>query len=60
MAETIADVVGFKGNILWGDPKDNGAMVKILDYTKLDTVYSDRPKTSLYDGLNASKEYYNG
>jgi len=60
MAETIADVVGFKGNILWGDPKDNGAMVKILDYTKLDAVYSDRPKTSLYDGLNASKEYYNG
>ena len=60
MAETIADVVGFTGNILWGDPKDNGAMVKILDYTKLDTVYSNRPKTSLYDGLDASKEYYNG
>tara|TARA_B100000900_G_scaffold109087_1_gene91026 strand:- start:8046 stop:8924 length:879 start_codon:yes stop_codon:yes gene_type:complete len=60
MAETIADVVGFTGNILWGDPKDNGAMVKILDYTKLDTVYPDRPKTSLHDGLVASKEYYNG
>jgi len=60
MAEIIADVVGFTGNILWGDPKDNGAMVKILDYTKLDTVYPDRPKTSLYDGLDASKEYYNG
>ena len=60
MAETIADVVGFTGNILWGDPKDNGAMVKILDYTKLDAVYCDRPKTSLYDGLDASKEYYNG
>jgi len=60
MAETIADVVGFTGNILWGDPKDNGAMVKILDYAKLDSVYPDRPKTSLYNGLSASKEYYNG
>ncbi len=60
MAETIADVVGFKGQILWGDPKDNGAMVKILDYTKLENVYPNRPKTNLITGLNASKEYYNG
>lgn len=60
LAETIAQVTGFTGRILWGDPKDNGAMIKILDYSKLDTVYPDRPRTSLVTGLTASKEYYAG
>ena len=60
IAETIAQVTGFTGSILWGDPKDNGAMIKILDYSKLDAVYPDRPATPLVAGLTASKEYYAG
>ncbi len=57
MAEIIADVVGFKGNILWGDPKDNGAMLKVLDYTKLNDVYPGRLKTPFKEGLTKAVEY---
>ena len=57
MAEIIADVVGFKGNILWGDPRDNGAMLKVLDYTKLNDVYPSRLKTPFKEGLTKAVEY---
>jgi len=58
MAEAIAQTVGYTGNILWGDAKDNGAMVKVLDYTKLDTVFPDRPKTDLKKGLKKAVEQF--
>jgi GDP-L-fucose synthase len=58
LANTISDIVDFKGRIMWGNPIDNGAMSKTLNYSKLDNVYADRPKTSLYDGLNLSRGYY--
>ena len=59
LAETIADVLNFNKNIIWGDAADNGAMVKILDYTKLNNLFPNRRKTSLRDGIAQSKEYYN-
>ena len=58
IAEAIAQTVGYTGNILWGDAKDNGAMVKILDYTKLDTIFPDRPKTDLSKGLQKAVEQF--
>ena len=58
MAEAIAQTVGYTGNILWGDAKDNGAMVKVLDYTKLDTVFPNRPKTDLKKGLQKAVEQF--
>lgn len=51
LAETIAKQVGFNGKIFWGDDKDNGAMSKILDYTKLDQIYPNRKKTDLSLGI---------
>ena len=60
IAQAIIDIVDFKGNIIWGDAKDNGAMVKVLNYTKLDTVYPGRQKTDLSSGLEKAIEYING
>ena len=57
MAHTIADIVEFKNNIIWGDAADNGARMKVLDYTKLNQIYPSRKKTSLRDGLIATIKY---
>ena len=57
MAQTIADIVGFKNNIIWGSAADNGALMKVLDYTKLDQIYPLRKKTSLVDGLRSAIHY---
>ena len=54
MADTIADIIGFKNNIIWGNPSDNGALIKILDYTKLDSIYPNRRKTELRLGLQTA------
>ena len=54
LAETIADVIGFDGDILWGDPKDDGALVKILAYDRLDSLYPNRRKTDLRTGLKTT------
>lgn len=59
MAHTIAAIVGFKNNIIWGSPNDNGALMKVLDYTKLDQIYPSRKKTSLADGLLSTINYIN-
>jgi GDP-L-fucose synthase len=57
MAQTIADIVGFNNNIVWGSSNDNGALMKVLDYTKLNQIYPSRNQTSLRDGLIATIKY---
>jgi GDP-L-fucose synthase len=54
MAETIADVLQFKGKILWGDPKDNGSLHRAMSYDKLNKIHPYRIRTKLREGLNES------
>lgn len=51
LANTVAQAIDFKGDILWGDAKDDGALVKILTSNKLDKIYPNRHRTELIDGL---------
>ena len=50
LAETIADVVGFKGFIEWDTSKPDGAPRKLLDTTKVSSL-GWKPKYGLKDGL---------
>jgi len=50
LAETIADVVGFKGLIEWDTDKPDGAPRKLLDITKVSSL-GWKPKYGLREGL---------
>jgi GDP-L-fucose synthase len=54
LANTIAEVLDFNQEILWGNQSDNGALVKILNYAKLDGIYPARRKTDLKSGLKST------
>lgn len=57
LAEVIADEVGFEGETWWGTPDEDGALRKELDYTLLDSIYPDRQKTDLRDGIQGTYYY---
>lgn len=50
LAHLVADVVGFKGKIVWDETKPNGTPRKLLDISKIKNM-GWKPKTSLKDGL---------
>lgn len=50
LAEKIADLVGYKGNIYWDSNKPDGTPRKLLDISKIKALGWE-PKTKLDDGL---------
>ena len=59
LATTIADVVGFKGEIVWDTSKPNGTPRKVLDVS-LAKRYGWKSKTNLKDAiLKTYKSYLN-
>ncbi len=57
LAETVADVVGYKGRIEWDTTRPNGTPRKLLDVSKarkLGWTY----KTELYDGIRLAYQDY--
>ena len=57
LAETVADVVGFKGEIVWDISKPNGTPRKVLNIEKIETL-GWKPKISLKDGIKTTYEWY--
>ena len=58
LAHTIKELINFEGDIKWGSDKDNGALSKVLDCTKVDAIYPNRRKTTIRDGLMLSLPYF--
>jgi GDP-L-fucose synthase len=57
IAETIAEVTGFKGETLWDTTKPDGTPQKLLDVSKLkDAGWS--PKIDLSEGLERTVSWY--
>jgi GDP-L-fucose synthase len=50
LAEMIAEMVGYKGEIIWDTTKPNGTPRRALDTSKMDAL-GWKAKTSLEDGL---------
>jgi GDP-L-fucose synthase len=58
LAETIAELTGFEGEIVWDASMPNGQPRRSLDATKAARLFSFRARTSLRDGLRKTIEWY--
>ena len=59
LAELVADVVGYKGTILWDTTKPNGTPRKLLDLSKSKNI-GWKYKTPLIDGIKMTYEDFMG
>ncbi len=59
IAGIISKIYNFKGDIIWDTNKPDGQKQKILDNSKLKKISTWRPKTSIYDGLLKTVNWYN-
>jgi len=57
LAETIADVVGYKNNVKWLTDKPNGTPRKVLNVDKMKSLGWE-PKISLREGIESTYEWY--
>ena len=57
LATTIADVVGFKGEIVWDISKPNGTPRKVLNVDKMKSLGWE-PKVGLREGIEKTYELY--
>ena len=57
LAETIADVVKFKGQIVWDTSKPNGTPRKVLNIDKIKSL-GWKPKVGLREGIKKTYELY--
>lgn len=58
LVETVADVVGFKGEIHWDTTKPDGQMFKGFDVTRMREWLGFECKTTLREGLEKTAEWY--
>jgi GDP-L-fucose synthase len=59
LVETLSEVTGFKGKIVWNADKPDGALKKVLDVTRM-TRHLDgwNPPTGLRAGLAKTISWY--
>ena len=57
LAEMIAQVVGFKGSIVFDETKPDGTMKKLLDSSHM-TGLGWKPQVSLEEGINRTYQWY--
>ena len=57
LAETVASVIGYQGEIEWDSAKPDGMPRKLLDTTRINEL-GWKPQISLRDGLASTYEWY--
>ncbi|MDA9958172.1 GDP-L-fucose synthase [Alphaproteobacteria bacterium] len=57
LTETIAEVVGYKGEIKWDESKPDGSPRKVLDVTLIGQM-GWKSKVSLFEGLSSVYEWF--
>lgn len=57
LAETIADVVGYKGLIMWDTDKPNGTMRKVMDVSRIKAAGWE-PKINLREGIEMTYDWF--
>jgi GDP-L-fucose synthase len=58
LAETIADVTGFEGEIVWDTSMPNGQPRRSLDASRAAELFGFRARTALRDGLERTVAWY--
>jgi GDP-L-fucose synthase len=58
LAETVADVTGFEGRIVWDSSMPNGQPRRQLDATRARELFGFEARTHLRDGLARTVDWY--
>jgi GDP-L-fucose synthase len=58
LAETIADLTGFAGDLVWDTSMPNGQPRRALDASKAEQLFGFRARTALRDGLEQTIAWY--
>jgi GDP-L-fucose synthase len=58
LAETIADLTGFEGEIVWDTSMPNGQPRRSLDASKAEQLFGFQARTQLREGLERTIEWY--
>jgi GDP-L-fucose synthase len=58
LADLIAELTGFEGEIVWDTSKPNGQPRRRLDVTRAEELFGFRAHTGLRDGLTATIDWY--
>ncbi len=58
LSELIAEIVGYKGEIIWDTSKADGIMQKVLDAATMKRVLNWDPPTTLKEGLQKTIAWY--
>ena len=58
LAETIADLTGFDGEIVWDTSMPNGQPRRSLDASRAEELFGFRARTALRDGLERTVAWY--
>ena len=58
LAETIADVTGFEGEIVWDTSMPNGQPRRRLDASRAEELFGFRARTPLREGIERTVAWY--
>jgi GDP-L-fucose synthase len=58
LAETVADLTGFEGEIVWDTSMPNGQPRRSLDASRAERLFGFRARTALRDGLARTVAWY--
>ncbi len=58
LAELVARLTGFRGEIVWDTSKADGVLRKVLDVSQMESVLGWKPPTSLEAGLKKTIGWY--
>ncbi len=58
LAETVADLTGFDGEIVWDTSMPNGQPRRSLDASRAEELFGFRARTALRDGLERTVAWY--
>ena len=58
LAETIADLTGFEGGIVWDTSMPNGQPRRSLDASRAEALFGFRARTALREGLERTVAWY--
>ena len=59
MTQRLVDISGKSIDIVWGDPKDDGVLHKVLDNSKMLNDINFVPSTTIQTGLTDTWNWYN-
>jgi GDP-L-fucose synthase len=58
LAETVRDITGFRGKISYDSSKPDGALYKVADISRMQSILAWQPQTPLRDGIRKTLDWF--